>query len=140
MATVAAAVAACRQRGGGVGEQRLGSATAAGMAVAAAATHNPSVASEGHVLMTPGRQGLRAGVGQGPHTPKVEHHVPPIPSGLVEGRHDESGRVEEEDTFTTAAAMLLRGGRWWGDHDGKEEEVEEDNNGVTVAAWGGVGR
>ena len=59
---------------------------------------------------------------------------------MLGGRHDESGRVEEEDTFMTAVAMLSCGGRWWGDHDGKEEEVEEDDNGVTITALGGVGR
>ena len=110
------------------------------MAVAAAATRDPSVAAEGHVLMTPGGQGPPAGVGQGRCTPEVERHVPPIASGPVEGRRNESERVEEEDVFTMAAAMLLHGGRRWGDRDGKEEEVEEDNNGVTVAASGGVGR
>ena len=84
MATAAVAAASCLQRGGGVGEQRVGSATAAGMAVAAAVTCDPSVATEGHVLMTPGGQGSRAGVGQGQRAPKVEHHVPPIASGLVD--------------------------------------------------------
>ncbi len=140
MATAAAPVAARRQRGGGVSERRVGSATAAGMAVAAAATCDPSVAAVVCVLMTPGRRGPCAGVGQGPRAPKVECHVPLIASGPVEGRRDESGWVEEEDAFTTAAAMLPRGGRQWGDHNGKEEEVEEDNNGMTVAALGGVGR
>jgi hypothetical protein len=110
------------------------------MTVEAAATRDPSVAAVGHVLMTPGRRGPRAGVGHGPHAPEVECRVPPIASGPVEGRHDESGWVEEEDAFTTAAAMLSRGGRRWGDRDGEEEEVEEDNNGVTVTASGGVGR
>ncbi len=47
--------------------------------------------------------------------------MPPISSGLVEGRRDESGQVEEEDAFTTAAAMLSPGGRQWGDPNGKEE-------------------
>ncbi len=79
-------------------------------------------------------------MGQGPRAPEVEHHVPPIASGPVEGKRNESGRVEEEDTFTMAAAMLSRGGRRWGDHDGEEEEVEADNNGVTVTALGCVGR
>jgi hypothetical protein len=110
------------------------------MAVAAAATRDPSVEAEGRVLMTPGGRGPRAGVGQGPGAPKVERHVPPIASSQVEGKRDESGRVEEEDTCTTAAAMLSRGGRRWGDRDGKEEEEDEDNNGVTVTASGCVGR
>jgi hypothetical protein len=52
--------------------------------VAAAVTRNPSVAAEGRVLMTPGGQGLRARVGQGPHAPEVERHVPPIASGPVD--------------------------------------------------------
>ena len=43
-----------------------------------------SLAAEGCVLMTPGGQGPHAGVGQGPHTPKVERRVPPIASGPVE--------------------------------------------------------
>ncbi len=77
-------MAARRQRSGGVGEQRAGSVTAAGMAVAAAATCDPSVAAEDRVLMTPGGQGPRAGVGQGPHAPEVERRVPPIASGPVE--------------------------------------------------------
>ena len=84
MATAAAAAAACWQRRGGVGEQRVGSAMAVGMAVAATATRIMSVAAEGHVLMTPGGQGPRAGVGQGPHAPKVERRVLPIVSGPVE--------------------------------------------------------
>ncbi len=79
-------------------------------------------------------------MGQGPCAPEVERHVPPIASGPVEGRHDESECVEEEDAFTTATAMLSRRGRRWGDCDGEKEEVEEDDNGVTVAASGGVGR
>jgi hypothetical protein len=54
------------------------------MAVAAAATRNPSKAAEGRVLMTPGGQGLCAGVGQGPRAPKVERHVPPIASDPVD--------------------------------------------------------
>ena len=45
---------------------------------------NPSVAAEGRVLMTPGGRAPRAGVGQGPHAPKVERRVPPIASGPVE--------------------------------------------------------
>ena len=65
--------------------------------------------------------------------------LPPARS-MLGGRHDESGRVEEEDTFTTAAAMFSRGGRRWGDCNDEKEEVEEDNDGVTVAALGGVGR
>ncbi len=77
-AAAAVAAAACRQRGGGVGEQRVGSATVAGIAVAAAATRDPSMAAEGHVLMTPGGRGPRAGVGQGPRAPKVERNMPPI--------------------------------------------------------------
>ncbi len=52
--------------------------------MAAAVTRNPSVAAEGRVLMTPGGQGLRARVGQGPHAPEVERHVPPIASGPVD--------------------------------------------------------
>ena len=44
---------------------------------------NQSVAAEGHVLMTPGGQGPRARVGQGPRTPKVEPRVLPIASGQV---------------------------------------------------------
>ncbi len=110
------------------------------MAMAAAAAWNLSVTAEGCVVMTPGGRGPRARVGQGPRVPEVERHVPPIVSGPVEGRHDDSGRVEEEDAFTTAATMLWRGGRRWGDCDGKEEEVKEDNNGVTITAWGGIGR
>jgi hypothetical protein len=47
---------------------------------------NPSVAAEGRVLMTPGGQGPRAGLGQGPHAPKVERRVPLIASGPVEVR------------------------------------------------------
>ena len=140
MATAAAATAACRQRGGSVGEQRVGSTTAAGMAMTAATTCDPSVAAEVRVLMTPGRQGPRAGVGQGPHAPKVEHHVPTVASGPIEGRRNESGRVEEEDAFTMAEAMLSRGGRRWGNCDGEEEEMEEDNNGATLTASRGVGR
>ncbi len=73
-----------RRQWRGVGEQRVGSATAAGMAVAAAATRDPSVAAEGRVLMTPGGQGPHAGVGQGLRAPEVEHHVPPIASGPVD--------------------------------------------------------
>ena len=45
---------------------------------------DPSVAAEGRVLMTPGGRAPRAGVGQGPHAPKVERRVPPIASGPVE--------------------------------------------------------
>ena len=56
------------------------------MALAAAATRDPSVEAEGHVLMTPGGQGPRAGVGQGPRAPEVECHVPPIASGPVKVR------------------------------------------------------
>ena len=77
------AAAACQQRGRGVREQRVGSATVVGMAVAAATTRDPSVAAEGCVLMTPGGQGPCAGVGQGPCAPKVERHVLPIASGPV---------------------------------------------------------
>jgi hypothetical protein len=84
MVTAAVAAAARRQRGSGVGEQRDGSATAAGMAMAATATRNPSVTAEGLVLMTPGGQGTRARVGQGPCAPEVERHVPPIASGPVD--------------------------------------------------------
>ena len=48
--------------------------------------HDPSVAAEGHVLMTPGGRGLFSGVGQGPCAPKVERHVPPIASVQVKVR------------------------------------------------------
>ena len=61
--------------------------------------------------------------------------LPPARSRLG-GRHDESGRGEEEDAFTMAAAMLSHGGRQLGDRSG-EEEVEEDDNGVALAALGG---
>ena len=91
-------------------------------------------------MMTPGGRGPRTGVGQGPRTLEVECHVPLIASVPVEGKHNESGRVEEEDAFTMAVAMLSRGGRRWGDCNGKEEEVEEDDNGMTVVASGCVGR
>ena len=65
------------------GSAALASVSSASMAVAAAATCNPSVAAEGCVLMTPGGQGPRARVGQGPCAPEVERHVPQIASGLV---------------------------------------------------------
>jgi hypothetical protein len=77
-----------RQRGSG---GQLGSAAAARChqrqhhgGKRGGATRDPSVSAEGHVLMTPGGQGLRAGVGQGPHAPEVERPVPPIVSGPVE--------------------------------------------------------
>jgi hypothetical protein len=106
-----AAAAARQQRGGDVGEQRVGSATAVGMTMAAAATCDLSVAAEGRVLMTPGGRGPRAGVGQGPCAPEVECHVPPIVSGPVEGKRDESGRVEEEDAFMSPQRRQRDGGR-----------------------------
>ena len=62
--------------------------------------------------------------------------LPPARSRLG-GRHDESGRGEEEDAFTMAAAMLSHGGRQLGDRSGEEEEVEEDDNSVAIAALGG---
>ncbi len=43
-----------------------------------------SVAEDDHILMTPGGQGLRAGVGQCPHAPKVEPRVLSFPSVPVE--------------------------------------------------------
>ena len=80
----AAAAAAHGQRSGGIGKQRVGSVMVVGMAVAAATTCDPSVAAEGHVLMTPGGRGPHAGVGQGPRTPEVERHVPLIATGPVD--------------------------------------------------------
>ena len=139
VATAAVAAAARRQRGDGVGEQGVGSVVAAGMAVAAAATRDLSVAAEGCVPMTPGGQGPRTGVGQGPCATEVKRHRLSPARSRSGGMRDESERGEEEDRFTTAAAMLLRGGMRWGDCKGKEEEVEEDDKGMTVAALGGVG-
>ena len=65
------------------GSAALALVSSASMAVAAVATCNPSVAAEGCVLMTPGGQGPRARVGQGPCAPEVECRVPQIASGLV---------------------------------------------------------
>ncbi len=135
-----------RQRGG---SGQLGTAAAAQRhqrqhrgGKRSGATWDPYVATEGRVLMTPGGQGPRAGVRQGPGAPwlsTVCRRLSPARLRLG-GMCNESGRGEEEDPFTTKAAMSLRRGRHWGDCDGKEDEVEEADNSVTVAALGGVGR